>query len=155
VVWRLNKRRLKCLACFNQRGHTLLQKTTPIARERDGSWIYLVFNVGRLFRDHIFILIFYFGGIINHTHYSSIYIPDCLYYCMRSVIYLNKTRIWGICGYFLCYFSCILLCICILYISIIYLLQTIQNHYHKPQCNSRWPNMQIVWPNTTTKTYKI
>jgi hypothetical protein len=25
-------------------------------------------------------------------------------FCMRSVIMINKTQIWGICGYFLCYF---------------------------------------------------
>jgi hypothetical protein len=39
---------------------------------------------------------------------------------MRSTIYLNKTQIWGIYGYLLC---CILLCIYLCYIPIIYMLQ--------------------------------
>jgi hypothetical protein len=71
------------LACFSQRGRTLLEKTSPTARERVGSWRSLVFSLGRLLVDHIFFFLLYFGGIISHTHYSAIYDPDLLYYCME------------------------------------------------------------------------
>jgi hypothetical protein len=61
----------------------VLKKTTLTAREIVGSWRSLVFKLGRLLEAYIFIFISYFGGIINHTHYSSIYDPDLLYYCME------------------------------------------------------------------------
>jgi hypothetical protein len=75
-----------------ERAH-FARETTPTTRERVGSWISLVFNLGRLLEDHIFFFLLYFGGIISRTHYSAICIPDLLYYCMRSTIYLNKTQI--------------------------------------------------------------
>jgi hypothetical protein len=61
----------------------VLKKTTLTVREIVGSWRSLVFSLGRLFKAYIFIFLSYFGGTINHTHYSSIYDPYLLYYRME------------------------------------------------------------------------
>jgi hypothetical protein len=91
VVWWSSSRRRILSLLQPERAH-LLEKTSPTARERVGSWRSLVFSLGRLLEAHIFFFLLYFGGIISHTHYSAICIPDLLYYCMRSAIYLNKIR---------------------------------------------------------------
>jgi len=59
----------------------VLEKTSSTTiRESVGYYISLVFISWRILEAFIFISLLYLGGIINHTDYSFISVPDLLYF---------------------------------------------------------------------------
>jgi hypothetical protein len=64
----------------------VLEKTSPTTKGK--SWVLEIFGIqlGEAFGSLYLHLLLYLGGIISHTHYSALCIPDLLYYCMRSAI---------------------------------------------------------------------